>query len=121
MGALHGDQWPADPVWIVGVQLDTGHRVVFGRDGSRTVTPAQAVQASCAIPAYFEPAEIDGPKYVDGRVHSTTNADLVVPERPEVVLVNAPMSAARSVRNVDRAWPSATRPPVAGPGGRRHP
>ena len=100
MVALYGDQWPADPMWIVAVQLDSGRRIVFGRDGSPTATPAQAVQASCAIPAYFEPAEINGLRYVDGGVHSTTNADLVIPEQPEVVLVSAPMSAARGVRNL---------------------
>jgi NTE family protein len=92
---LYGATWPGRPTWIVAVQLDTGRRVAFGRDGAPPARPAEAVQASCAIPAYFEPATIGGTRYVDGGVHSTTNADLVVDERPDLVLISAPMSAAR--------------------------
>ena len=54
-----------------------------------------------------EPAVIDGERYVDGGVHSTTNADLVGGERPDLVLVSAPMSAARG----------AARPPRSDDGG----
>ena len=93
--ALYGGRWPAAPLWIVAVQLDTGRRVVFGRRDAPAATPAEAVQASCAIPAYFEPAVIGGTRYVDGGVHSTTNADVVAPEQPELVIVSAPMSVAR--------------------------
>jgi NTE family protein len=93
--ALYGTRWPSRAMWIVAVDLDTGRRTVFGRSGSPEATPAEAVQASCAIPAYFEPAEIGGARYVDGGVHSTTNADLVGGERPDLVIVSAPMSAAR--------------------------
>lgn len=92
---LYGASWMVAPTWIVAVQLDTGARVAFGRDGAPAATPAEAVRASCAIPAYFEPAEIGGHRYVDGGVHSTTNADLVAAEQPDLVLVSAPMSAAR--------------------------
>ncbi len=93
--ALYGDRWPSAPLWIVAVQLDTGRRVVFGQDGAPPATPAEAIQASCAIPAFFEPAVIGGTRYVDGGVHSTTNADLVGAEQPDLVLISAPMSAAR--------------------------
>jgi NTE family protein len=93
--ALYGGRWPSQPMWIVAVDLDTGRRTVFGRLGSPAATPAEAVQASCAIPAYFEPTQIGGARYVDGGVHSTTNADVVAVERPDLVIVSAPMSAAR--------------------------
>jgi NTE family protein len=92
--ALFGTTWPAMATWIVAVQLDTSRRVVFGRD-TTAVPVADAVRASCAIPAFFAPVEIDGERYVDGGVHSTTNADLVGSRRPDLVLVSAPMSAAR--------------------------
>jgi NTE family protein len=92
---LFGGVWPTAATWIVAVQLDTGKRTVFGRAGGPPATPAEALRASCAIPSFFEPAEIGGERYVDGGVHSTTNADLVVPEAPDLVLVSAPMSAAR--------------------------
>ena len=91
--SLFGSTWPARSTWIVAVQLDTGRRVVFGRD--QTASLPDAVRASCAIPAFFEPVEIDGHRYVDGGVHSTTNADVVGDSRPDLVIVSAPMSAAR--------------------------
>jgi NTE family protein len=92
--ALFGTSWP-DALWIVAVELDAGRRVIFGRDGSPPATVAEATRASCAVPAHFEPVEIGGRRYVDGGVHSTTNADIVGTERPDLVLVSAPMSAAR--------------------------
>jgi NTE family protein len=92
---LYGDAWPSRSTWIVAVQLDTGRRVAFGRPDAPAARVSDAVRASCAIPAYFEPAVIEGQRYVDGGVHSTTNADLVGGERPDLVLVSAPMSAAR--------------------------
>jgi NTE family protein len=103
--ALYGSRWPSAPMWVVAVDLDTGRRTVFGRPGAPEATPAEAMQASCAIPAYFEPAEIDGSRYVDGGVHSTTNADLVEAERPDVVIVSAPMSAVRGAARVGFGLP----------------
>jgi len=93
--ALFGASWPAQPLWVVAVELDTGRRVVFGRERTDGVSVGDAVRASCAIPAFFEPIEIDGQRYVDGGVHSTTNADLVAEQLPDLVLISAPMSASR--------------------------
>jgi NTE family protein len=92
-----GRTWPKRDLWIVAVDLDLGPRVVFGRDGTPPVTVGQAVEASCAIPGYFAPVAIDAVRYVDGGVHSTTNADLVADRdpRPDLVVVSAPMSAVR--------------------------
>lgn len=89
---LFGDRWPTDPLWIAAVGLDDGRRVVFGRDATTTV--GQAVAASCAIPAYFAPVDIDGARYVDGGVHSPTNADLVAGLGLDLVIISSPMSLA---------------------------
>lgn len=106
MRALYDDRWPSAPLWTVAVDLDRGDRVVFGRRGAPAANVADAVGASCAIPAFFAPVVIGGRRYVDGGVHSTTNADLAaeVPgsdgasgRRPALVVVSAPMSVARSV------------------------
>lgn len=131
--ALFGSDWPAAPLWIVAVRLDVGNRVVFGRDdgtGSTSATVGEAVQASCAVPGYFAPVTIGGERYVDGGVHSTTNADLaanlvpvarshpaadepVEPVPPDLVIVSAPMSPERpgpelsprsAVRQIARRW-----------------
>ncbi|MFM7270405.1 MAG: patatin-like phospholipase family protein [Actinomycetes bacterium] len=102
--ALHGvtgPGWTDAPLWVCAVRVEDGHRVVFGRAGSPAADLATAVGASSAIPGYFRPVEIDGQRYVDGAAHSATNADLVIPERPDLVVVSSPMSVARSALSLD--------------------
>lgn len=87
--------WPPAPLWICAVRQADGRRVVFGRDGLVPPLP-QAVAASCAIPGFFQPVAIDGATYIDGGVHSPTNADAlrVAADRLDLVLVSSPMSLA---------------------------
>jgi NTE family protein len=92
VASVFGDTWPAGALWICAVRLDDGVRVVFGRDARPPV--AQAVEASCAIPSFFAPVEIDGARYVDGGVHSPTNADLLAGLGLDLVVVSSPMSSA---------------------------
>jgi NTE family protein len=90
--AQHGDRWPEEPLYICGVRRRDGKRVVFGREGAPRTDVAHAVAASCAIPGYFHPVEIDGEMYVDGGVHSPTNADVLDGWDLDVLLVSSPMS-----------------------------
>lgn len=87
-------EWP-DGLWICAARRDDGARTVFGRPGSPVTTPGKAVRASCAIPSYFAPVEIDGIEYFDGGVHSPTNADVLRNEGLDLVIVSSPMSSAR--------------------------
>jgi NTE family protein len=89
---VHGTAWPAAELWIVAVRRRDGRRVVFGRDGAPSTDVGSAVAASCAIPAYFAPVEINGVQYIDGGVHSPTNADLLADRDLDVVVVSSPMS-----------------------------
>lgn len=98
---LFGDAWPADPLWICAVALDRGTRVFFGRDGAPKTTVADAVRASCAIPAFYEPAVIDGRRYVDGGVHSPTNADVLAGASLDLVVVSSPMSTTLGASSID--------------------
>ncbi len=91
---LFGDSWPPRPLWVCAVRLDDGRRVAFGREGAPDAAVGDAVAASCAIPAFFEPVEIGGQRYVDGGVHSPTNLDLLAGERLDLVIVSSPMSRA---------------------------
>jgi NTE family protein len=77
---------------VVAVRRRDGERVVFGRDGDPPADVASAVAASCAIPAYFAPVDIGGVSYVDGGVHSPTNADLLAPCDLDLVVISSPMS-----------------------------
>ncbi len=98
-----GGRWP-DGLRICTVRRADGARVVFGRDGAPPARLAAAVLASCAIPGYFQPVEIAGTEYVDGGVHSATNADVLRSERLDVVLVVSSMSAARGSANGADGW-----------------
>jgi NTE family protein len=90
----YGRSWAQDPLYICAVRRRDGRRVVFGRDGAPSCDLAHAVAASCAIPGFFHPVEIDGEVYVDGGVHSPTNADVLRSWELDVLLVSSPMSVA---------------------------
>jgi NTE family protein len=90
---LIGSRWP-DGLRICAVRRPDGARVVFGRPGSPASRLADAVLASCAIPAYFRPVSIGGTEYIDGGVHSVTNADVLRSELLDLVVIVSSMSAA---------------------------
>jgi len=92
---VYGTAWPSRPTWICAVRLDDGKLVVFGRPGAPPASMAEAVAASCAIPAFFTPVVIGGSRHVDGGVHSVTNADQVAGLSLDLVLVSCPMGSAR--------------------------
>jgi NTE family protein len=85
--------WAGHPrTWLVAMDFDSGRRVAFGAPGAPVASVAQAVTASCSVPGLFSPATIGGRRYVDGGAVSVTNADLLVPEQLDEVLVVAPMA-----------------------------
>lgn len=84
--------WP-DGLLVCTVRRSDGRRVVLGRPGAPATTLGRAVAASCAIPGYFTPVRIGDHEYVDGGAHSPTNADVLVRERLDLVVVVSPMSA----------------------------
>ncbi len=88
-----GSDWP-DGLWICAARREDGARTVFGRPGAPTAGLGHAVAASCAIPGYFSPVRIDDVEYVDGGVHSPTNADVLRAEGLDLVVVVSSMSAA---------------------------
>ena len=92
---VYGTGWADRPTWICALRLDDGRLVAFGRPGAPAASMAEAVAASCAIPAYFQPVEIGGHRYVDGGSHSVTNADLLREAELDLVIVSCPMGAAR--------------------------
>jgi NTE family protein len=93
-----GRRWP-EGLRICAVRRTDGARVVFGREGAPPARLASAVLASCAIPSYFRPVVIDGVEYVDGGVHSVTNADVLRHEELDTVVIVSSMSAAHGAAN----------------------
>lgn len=111
IGELYGDvSWPDRPLWVCAVDLDRGDRVVFGRDAI-DVPIGVAVQASSSIPGLVRPVVHHGRRYVDGGVHSPTNADLLADEGLDLVVVVSPMSTTSEGR---RAAIASARPLHAG-------
>ncbi len=97
-----GSAWPEREMWVVAARRRDGVRVVFGREGAPPADVASAVAASCAIPGYFKPVDINGVEYVDGGIHSPTNADVLAGCGLDLVVISSPMSV----------LPTAARPRV---------
>jgi NTE family protein len=89
---LERPEWPQPDLWICAVRRRDGRRVVFGRPGSPEAPIHLAVGASCAVPGYFAPVQIGRHSYVDGGVHSPTNAGVLRRQQLDVAIVIAPMS-----------------------------
>jgi NTE family protein len=89
---LEQPEWPDASLWICAVRRRDGRRVVFGRPGTSRAPIHLAVAASCAVPGYFAPVRIDGHSYVDGGVHSPTNAAVLRESGLDLVIVISPMS-----------------------------
>ncbi|NMH80825.1 patatin-like phospholipase family protein [Pseudonocardia xinjiangensis] len=102
---ITADGWvPGAPLWVVAVDYDSGRRVVFGRPGAPPSSVADAVLASCSIPGWFAPRTIDGRRYVDGGVASSTSLALLArPGAPELdeVYVLAPLASHDYDRSLD--------------------
>ena len=85
-------EWSPHPnLWIVTMDYDTGKRVAFGQPTAPEAPLSLAVQASCSIPAWYAPVDIDGRRYVDGGAWSATSVDLVANMGLDEVYVIAPM------------------------------
>jgi NTE family protein len=93
LDGILGYGWP-DGLRICAARRLDGRRTVFGRPGAPEVPLSTAVAASCAIPGYFSPVRIGRHEYLDGGVHSSTNADILRAEDVDLAIVVAPMSSA---------------------------
>lgn len=56
------------PLSMNAVDLESGRQEWFGAGGLMDVPLAEAVYASCALPVFYPPAQIDGRYFVDGGV-----------------------------------------------------
>src|SRR4030095_11988702 len=89
---LTGGAWPEATLLITATRQRDGRRVVFGAPGAPELPLVSAVAASCAVPSYFRPIRHEGSVYLDGGLHSATNADLVRDRSLDAVVVVSPLS-----------------------------
>ncbi len=78
-------------VLIPAINLDTGHRVVFGEEGARDVPVSLAVRASAAVPLLFQPVRIAHQDFVDGGIERNLPVDVAVKHGASLVLAINPM------------------------------
>src|SRR5436190_10046040 len=94
--------WSPHPnLWIVACDYETGRRVPFRRSDAPTADLADAVAASCAIPGIYHPVTIDGRRYVDGGIYSTSNADILRDENLDLVICLNPTSTLHPIRAIN--------------------
>ncbi|HUP85893.1 MAG TPA: patatin-like phospholipase family protein [Acidimicrobiales bacterium] len=89
-----GRAWPAQDLRIAALDCNTGERRMWTSADAGLVDLARAVASSCAVPGMFPTVGIGGSRYTDGGVWSGTNADVLVAEALDVVVVIAPTAAA---------------------------
>jgi NTE family protein len=92
---LPSHEWPSRKIGTVAVDALTGETRIFDKESGADLV--SAVAASCAVPGVYPPVTIDGRKYIDGGVRTTTNADLVA--EYDEILVIAPIPDAMSLPN----------------------
>ena len=78
-------------LYLVGTDLDTTERVIFGEGEWSDVPISLAVAASGALPGVYEPVEIKGREFIDGGIVSTTNVDVAVERGAKFVIVINPL------------------------------
>ncbi len=65
-------------LFIVATEIDTGERWVFGGGDARDVPISKAIQASSAIPVFFEPVSIGDRFFVDGAAERVGHLDIPI-------------------------------------------
>ncbi|WP_351234704.1 patatin-like phospholipase family protein [Streptomyces sp. NPDC002133] len=86
---LLAHEWPrARRLVVTAVDAVTGEFRAFDRESG--VGLIDAVGASCAVPGVWPPVTIDGRRFIDGGVRSSTNADLALGY--DTVVIVAPIA-----------------------------
>ncbi len=74
------------PLLVNTVDVNTGTQVLWGAPGLDDVLVADAVLASCSLPGYFPPHEINGRHFVDGAAVSNLPVHVAAARRRDLVV-----------------------------------
>ncbi len=80
----------AKKLFIIATEIDTGERYVFDAEDSPEVPVSLAIQASSAIPVFFEPVSIRGKFYVDGATERVGHLDIPISAGARFILMINP-------------------------------
>jgi predicted acylesterase/phospholipase RssA len=81
----------AAELYLVGTDLDTCERVVFGGEEWDDIPISKAVAASSALPMIYKPVKVRDREIVDGGLVSTTNLDIAVEAGAKLIVVVNPL------------------------------
>ncbi len=76
---------------IIATDLDTGERVVFGKEYRLDATISQAVAASSSVPMLYRPIQIGESMLVDGGMRGTASLDLAVEHGANLIVCINPL------------------------------
>ncbi|MVW72814.1 patatin-like phospholipase family protein [Bordetella sp. 15P40C-2] len=76
--------WPARPLQLTAVDVDTGERHIL--DARCGLGLTDAVMASCAVPGVWAPVPFQDRLLMDGGLYSMTNADLAAGHKEVIVM-----------------------------------
>jgi predicted acylesterase/phospholipase RssA len=79
------------PLAIVATEVDTGERWVFGEGGRKDIPVSKAIQASTAIPVFFEPVLIEERYFVDGAAERVGHLDLPAAAGADLIVMINPI------------------------------
>jgi predicted acylesterase/phospholipase RssA/ferredoxin len=74
------------PFYCNSVRLETGGSVYWGTPGFENIPLVDAVYASCALPAVFEPLEWEGYNYMDGGIVDSMPLRFAKTLRPDLII-----------------------------------
>ena len=75
---------------IVAVEADSAERWIFGSGGVTDVPISRAIQASSAIPVFFEPVRIGDRLFIDGAAERVGHLDIAIGAGARLVLLMNP-------------------------------
>ena len=78
-------------LYIIATDLDTGERLIFGRDHVADVPISQAVAASSALPLLYKPVRIGDKECVDGGLRGNASLDLAIEQGAKLVICINPL------------------------------
>ena len=79
-------------LYIPAIDLESGESVIFGEEGWRDISIAQAVTASAAAPIYFCPVRIECRDYIDAGIGRPAFFDLAVAKQVDLMVMINPMA-----------------------------
>lgn len=90
------------PLLVNTVDLERGTQIVWGLPGLRDVSVRDAVYASCALPGFFPPGQVDGRVCVDGGVIDNLPAAIAAAGMDMVIAVDVGSADLAKVPGVAR-------------------